>query len=146
MTTLVRRVGVRDLRLHLTVTGRLRQCPAEPTQGRGDRVGLGWDVVCSSRDKLEVALPCPYRYPSWGAAELVGRGSRGAREGSADPIILSRQSGTWTRNGNRKGVNFSRLVVELLDRYRVYPLPVLVACTVSVECRTGTHQPRPVPW
>ena len=39
MATLVRRVGVRELRLHCTVTGRLRRCPTEPTRGGGGWVG-----------------------------------------------------------------------------------------------------------
>ena len=38
MATLVRRVGVSELRLHRTVTGRLRRCPMEPTRDLSSRV------------------------------------------------------------------------------------------------------------
>ena len=64
-----------------------------PTVPGGAHSRPRWAGGTSSRDKLEVWLPRTGPYPSWGAAGPVGGGSRGAREGSAGPLIISDKRG-----------------------------------------------------
>ena len=77
MATLVRRVGVRELRLHRTVTGRLRRCSAEPTRGRGERVGrrVGTSLRCGYLITVHARAEVP-RGRSGGALDGAGRARR----------------------------------------------------------------------
>ena len=85
---LVRRVGVRELRLHRTVTGRLRRCPTEPTRGGGGRVGrrAGTRLRCGYLVPVHTRAVVP-RGRSGGALVGAGRARKtlpptvGGREG-----------------------------------------------------------------
>ena len=95
VATLVRRVGVRELRLHRTVTGRLRRCPTpptEPTRGRGGRVGRRAGTIL----RCGYLLPVPY--PSWGAAGPVGNVPGGCQRSRLCPLVLSHKT---QRSGGR---------------------------------------------
>ena len=77
MATRSRRVRVRELRLHRTVTGRLRRCPTEPPRGRGARVGrravtkVRWGYLIPVRTRATVA-----RERSGGALGGLGEARR----------------------------------------------------------------------
>ena len=72
-----------------------------PTVPGGAHSRPRWAGGTSSRDKLEVWLPLTGPYPSWDAVGPVGGGSRGARDRSADPLLVSA-----TRVGSAgKGIN-----------------------------------------